>query len=174
MNQERDQAILMADAMLERVKNASLGEFVEWVTALAICFRRAVVDGQVPEPEVAKIARELVEGIGHASSLEGTEAELEERREQHRRVDAYIAAMKPATIADLMDEMAEGYREVLLHDDVNRLARFHRSLEGDIALAQSELVRDLVRLDTTGGLQFTPVEGDMEALLADCGAAVAT
>lgn len=170
---EKDQQILIADALQRRVKNASLGETVEWLTAFAMCFRRAVVDGALPEPDVARIAKELVEGIdkGLPERLEGEDAE--ERRKEHRRVEIFMGAMKPAHVADLLDELAEGYREVLLYHTADRLARCYRSLAGDIALAGSPVVHDLVRLDRLGELDFEMVEEDRK-LMADCASSAAS
>jgi len=171
--QERDQQILRADALGERVKNASLGEFVEWLTALAMCFRRTVVDGGSLEPAIARIALELMEGIdqGLPESLTGDDAE--ERRRQHARFDTYLAALKPRDIADFMDEMAEGFRAVLLYNDFDRLHRLIRCVSGDVALVCSRLVRDLVKKDIHGGLSFEPVEEDM-LLMANSASAAAT
>jgi hypothetical protein len=167
-----DQQIHMADAMSARIKNASLGDFVEWLTAFAICFRRAVVEGKTPEPDIAKIALELIKGIdqGLPDTYEGADAD--ERRKLHAKVEAFVAAMKPAVIADLMDEMAESYREVLLYQNADRVGRFHHSLDGDIALVSSPLVRDLVRLDRDLALDYETVEEDR--IMADCAASAAS
>jgi hypothetical protein len=168
-----DRQIQMADALLARMKNASLGDFVEWLTALAFCFRTAVVNGESPDPSLTKIVQEMIAGIDKNLSdrYEGDDAE--ERRACQARVSKYLGAMKPVDIADLMDEMAEGYRDVLLHDDGARLRRFFRSFSADIALVSSPTVNDLVRLDRSGVLKFEIVKDDAE-LMADCASSAAS
>lgn len=172
--EQRDHEILKADVLGERVRGASLSEFVEWLTAFAMCFRRAVVDHENPDPDIAKIAREMLQDIGKGvpAHLEGEDAEA--RRAEHKRIETLVGAMKPSVLADLMDEMAEGYRDVLLHDDPDRLSRFHSSLDGDLALVGSGVVHDLVRLDAEGMLQYTEVEGDREGLISACATSAAS
>lgn len=169
-DQERDKDIALADARAERVRNASLGEFVEWLTAFAMCFRRIVVDGKNPEPDISAIARELMDVHDLPQRPRGSKEDQQARREEHKRVEAFVKALKPGVLADLLDELADAYRDLLRYNDVERLAHFHRSLEGDIAIARSELVRDLVRRDQAGDLPYDEVVGDREAMLVDCGA----
>jgi hypothetical protein len=168
---QRDQEILMAEAFANRIKNASLGEFVEYLTALAMCMRRAIVDQQIPEPDIAGVVREFAAGIGKGlpETLDGDDAD--ERRTAHERFTRFMDALKPMAIAELVAEMANAYRDILLYDDPTRLIRLHRTMDGDIALGSNPVVRQLVALDRENSLEFDPVDGDIAAIMSDCAAA---
>lgn len=160
---DSDRVLQVVDALQQRIKNGSLGDLVEWLTAFAICFR-AAVDGKTPDPAIDKIAQEMVQALsnGRPDRYEGDDAES-----RRARVERFVKAMPLDGLVALADEMAESFREVLLSKRTDRLRRFLDGLNSDIALAGNPLVHELVRLDRDRALEFELLEEE-QAIMADC------
>ncbi len=165
----QDDAITRADQLDVRLREASLGQVVEWLTALALHYRRVMVDGQPPQREIADIVKEMFNGLPPAAVLRSPH-ELDERRRQSALVQRSLDNMPPTRIAAMVEEMAEAFRDLLQGNGDGKLRALSLSMAGDMVLARSSAARSAVERYRAGTLPMRAVE-DPRALLASLRAA---